>query len=160
MFVSSMTTIKKLKGKHPDYFEGILQLRDCSEEIINWVRNTVKKEERARISKDKKVRGGRDLYFTDQHYLQRIGKKLKETFPGIVKKSSKLFTVSRQTGKEVHRVNVLFRSLPVRVGQTFEYLNQRVKLVKVDKMVTLLSKDGKRNIMKLDVFVHTLRSKS
>ena len=125
-----MVTIKKLKGKHPEYYEGILQLRDCSDEIIDWVRKTVKKEGRARISKDKKVRGGRDLYFSDNHYLQRIGKKLKETFPGILKKSSKLFTVSRATGKEVHRVNILFRCLPVKIGKTFKYLDEEVKLVK------------------------------
>ena len=62
-----MVVIKKLKGKHPEYYEGILQLRDCSDEIINWVRKTVEKEKRAKISKDKKVKGGRDLYFSDQH---------------------------------------------------------------------------------------------
>jgi len=153
-----MVTIKKLKGKHPEYYEGILQLRDCSDEIIDWVRKTVKKEGRARISKDKKVRGGRDLYFSDNHYLQRIGKKLKETFPGILKKSSKLFTVSRATGKEVHRVNILFRCLPVKIGKTFKYLDEEVKLMKVDKMVTLMTKDGKKIVVKLDVFLHNVRS--
>ncbi|RLE47906.1 hypothetical protein DRJ25_01190 [Candidatus Woesearchaeota archaeon] len=153
-----MVVINKLKNKHPDYYEGILQLRDCPDKVIDWVRKTVAKDKRARISKDKKVRGGRDLYFSDQHYLQRIGKKLKETFPGILKKSSKLFTVSRVSGKEVHRVNVMFRSLPVKVGKFFDYLGEEVKIVKVDKMVTLLSKDGRRFVVKLDVFLHNLRS--
>lgn len=153
-----MATIDKLKGKNPEYFEGILQLRDCSDEIIDWVRNTIKKENRVRIAKDKKVRGGIDLYLTDQHYLQRIGKKLKETFPGILKKSSKLFTVSRATGKEVHRVNVLFRALPIKLGKFFKYNDEDVKILKVDKMVTLMSKEGKRIVIKLDVFLNNVRS--
>ena len=80
------------------------------------------------------------------------------TFPGILKKSSKLFTVSRVTGKEVHRVNVLFRCLPVKVGKTFVYLGEKVKLIKVDKMVTLMTEDGKRIVIKLDIFLHNLRS--
>ncbi len=153
-----MVTIDKLKDKHPEYYEGILQLRDCSKEILDWVVNKVKKEKKARISKIKKVRGGFDLYFSDQHYMQRIGKKLKETFPGIMKKSSKVFTFSRVTSKTVHRVNVLFRSLPVKINQTFKYLGEQVKLTKVNKkMVTLMSKDGKKMVIKLDVFLHNFR---
>jgi NMD protein affecting ribosome stability and mRNA decay len=153
-----MTTIQKLKGKHPQYFEGILQMRNCSEEIINWVRKTVLKEKKAAITKDKKVRGGRDLYFSDQHYLQRIGKKLKETFPGTIKKSSKLFTVSRITGKEVHRVNMLFRGMPFRIGQKFNYLGEEVRITKAGKMITLLSKEGKRIVLPTEVFLNRIKS--
>ncbi len=153
-----MATLDKLENKHPDYFEGILQLRDCSDEILEWVKKTIVRDKRSRIAKLKKVRGGVDLYLTDQHYLQRLGKKLKQTFPGITKVSSKLFTFSRVTSKAVHRVNVLFRSLPVKIGQNFNYLGEKVKLVKVNKkMVTLMSKDGKKIVTKLDVFLHNLR---
>lgn len=154
-----MVAIDKLKDKNPDYFEGVLQLRDCSDEIVSWVLNIVKKEGRARIAKNKKVRGGRDLYFSDQHYLQRIGKKLKETFPGTLKKSSKLFTVSRATGKEVHRVNIVFRCLPFRIGQSFMFDEEEVRIMSVDKkMAVLRTKSGKRLVVNLDTLLYKLRS--
>jgi len=60
-------------------------------------------------NKKEYVRNGIDFYLTSQRYAQSLGKKLKKTFKGELKISSKLFTVNRQTSKNVYRVNVLFR---------------------------------------------------
>jgi len=153
-----MATLDELKNKHPQYFEGILQLRGCSDEIINWTINTIAKDKRSRIAKNSKVRGGIDLYLTDQHYLQRLGKKLKETFGGIVKKSSKLHTLNKVTGRDVHRVNILFRPLPVKLGKFFNYNGEEVKILKVsNKLVNLISKKGKKSVENVDVFFHNFR---
>ncbi len=66
----------KLESKPKDYFEGILQIREAGPEIIEWVYHRIAKDRKARIAKEKKVTNGTDLYLSDQHYLQALGRKL------------------------------------------------------------------------------------
>ena len=67
-----------LELPHPKYFEGILQLRDCGDEVKKWVYDQVRKDQRALVTKEKKVRGGFDLYFSSQRYLRTLAKRLNE----------------------------------------------------------------------------------
>ena len=94
------------------YFEGILQLRETTDEIANWVRNKVQKDAKAVITKEKPVTNGIDLYFNDQHYLQSLGKKLKLQFGGTLTISRRLHTVHKITSKLLYRVSVLYKPLP------------------------------------------------
>lgn len=116
----------------PDYFEGILQLRDCSQEIVDWVCETTEKDGKAAITKDKKVKGGRDLYFSSQKYLKALGKKLKERFPGIMKTSATLHTKSK-TGEDLYRVTILFRFLPFKKGDVIELKGEEVEILTIGK---------------------------
>ena len=65
---------------HEDYYEGILQLRKPNEEVIEFIKNQVKKRTNVLITKEKKVNNGIDFYITSQKYLQVIGKKLKKHY--------------------------------------------------------------------------------
>ena len=99
------------------YFEGILQIRQGSPELVSWVHKRIKEDGKAKIAKEKKVKGGVDLYLSDQHYLQSLGKKIKEEFLGILKVSRRLHTVNKMTSKLLYRVTVLFQQLPWKHGQ-------------------------------------------
>ena len=100
-----------MKEKHPEYFEGILQLRNCTNKLVDWVINKIKKDNKAKIAKVKKVKDRIDLYISDQHYLRNLGKKIKENFNGVLKVSRKLFTQERITSKLLYRVTVLFKQI-------------------------------------------------
>lgn len=120
-----------------NYFEGILQLRQGSPELIAWVHNRIKEDGKARVAKEKKVKGGVDLYMSDQHYLQSLGKKLNEEFLGILKVSRRLHTVNKMTSKLVYRVTVLFQELPWKHGQKIIIEGEEFEIVGIDQRVRL-----------------------
>ena len=94
--------------RHSQYFEAILQLRNPNDELINFVRNQVKKRG-ATIAKVKTLKNGVDMYISDQRFTRAMGNKMKKAFKGELKMSRKIFTRNKQTSKDVYRVTVLFR---------------------------------------------------
>lgn len=95
--------------KNPQYFEGTLQLRNPNEEVINFIRNQFKNNERAWIAKEVGLKTGIDLYISSNKFLLSLGKKLKKSFKGELKTSRKLHSQNRLTSKRIYRVTVLFR---------------------------------------------------
>lgn len=101
---------------HGAYFEGIMQLRNASPELVQWVHLRTAQDKKSLITKELKVRGdaenvqgGVDLYFSDQHYLQALGKQMREKFLGEYKLSYTLHTRSHLTSKDLYRITILFR---------------------------------------------------
>ena len=105
-----------MKQRHPEYFEGILQLRNVSQKVYDWVYDRIEQDGKAWVAKEKIIKSGYDLYLSDQHYLQALGKKLKARFAGELIVSQRLHTTERMTQKKLYRVTVLFRQLPFSVG--------------------------------------------
>lgn len=131
--------------KHSQYFEGILQLRNTDKDVLDFVLNLVEKRDGISISKTERVVNGFDLYFISQKFLQQIGKKLKGNFNGELKTSAKLFTRSRITGKEVYRVNVLFRQHNIKKGDIVIYKGEKVQIVGIGKKILAKNtKTGKK----------------
>jgi len=93
----------------PNYYEGILQLRNPNEEVVNFVRNQFKNNEKVWIAKQENLKTGIDLYISSNKFLLALGKKLKNSFKGELKTSRKLHSRNRVTSKNIYRVTVLFR---------------------------------------------------
>lgn len=129
----------------PDYFEGILQLRNPDSEVIDFVSRQVAKRNDVRVSKVAKVRNGIDMYFSSQRYLRILGKKLKVHFPGEMIMSSKLFTKS-STGIDLYRVNVLFRLSRLKKGEIITYRGRSMKIMHLGSKVTCKYMDTGRSI--------------
>lgn len=127
-----------VKLPHEKYFEGVLQLRNPTDEIVFWVYDTVKKDDRAVIVKETPVRGGVDLYFSSQKYLQSLGKKLNEKFSGELKTTATLHTVSN-TGKSLFRVTVLFRRYNFKKHDIFEEDGEKWQVFAVNRQITIKS---------------------
>lgn len=123
-----------MKLPRPDYYQGILQLRDVDEEALNFVRNQIKKREDVAISKIVKFPNGMDFYITSQKFIRILGKKLKESFGGELKISSKLHTRSRH-GKDLYRVNVLFRPSRYKAGDIVNVRGENVRLISTGKKI-------------------------
>ena len=111
-----------------NYYQGILQLRDVNEEILSFVRNQIKKRGDVFITKTIKLPNGFDFYITSQKFIRILGKKLKESFGGELKISAKLHTRNRQ-GRDLYRVNAMFRLLKYKRGSVVTVRGEEVRLI-------------------------------
>ena len=117
-----------------DYFQGILQLRDINEEILSFVHNQIKKRGDVAVTKTVKLANGLDLYITSQKFIRILGKKLKDSFGGELKISAKLHTTNRQ-GKELYRVNALFRLSKYKKGDIVSVRGDELRLISIGKKI-------------------------
>ena len=138
-----------MKLPRPDYYQGILQLRDINSEVLSFVYNHVKKRGDVAITRTIKLEKGVDLYLTSQKFITILGKKLKDSFGGQLKISSKLHTRSR-SGKDLYRVNALFRLSKFKRGAVVSTRSgQKVRLVRIGlKIFAKDMKTGKRLIVR------------
>lgn len=133
-----------MKLPRPNYYQGILQLRNINEEIAAFVRNQIGKRHGVAITKTVEFSDGIDLYLTSQKYIRLIGKKLKDSFGGEMKISSKLHTRNKQ-GKDLYRINVLFRLHKFRAGDVANVRGDKVKLIRIgEKIFAKDLKTGKK----------------
>ncbi len=141
----------KLKHKHHNYFEGNLQLRNVTQDMVNWVYAAVVHDKRALIVKEEIVPNGIDLYMTSQKYLQILGKRMKTKFGGELRISSSLHTKSR-TGKDLFRVTVLYRLASYKRGDIVQIDEERFEIMKVDSKVHVKSlSSGKRSFLSREI---------
>ena len=125
---------QKPKFARPNYYQGILQLRDVSDEVMDFVYSQIQKRQDVAVTRTAKLDNGRDLYLTSQKFIRILGKKLRESFGGELKVSSKLHTRNRQ-GRELYRVNVLFRPLKYKRGDIVSVRGDKVKLLHVGNRI-------------------------
>ena len=117
----------------PNYYQGILQLRDVNEDVVDFVYTQVKKRNDVAISKTVKLPNGFDFYMTSQKFLRALGKKLKESFGGEMKMSARLHT--KKNGKDLYRVNVLFRLLKHKAGDVVVVRGDEVRILNIGKKI-------------------------
>jgi len=117
-----------------DYYQGILQLRNVNEEILSLVYNQIKKKGDVAITRTVKFSDGIDLYITSQKFIRILGKKLKDSFGGELKVSSKLHTRNKQ-GKDLYRINVLFRPSKYKKGDVVLVRGDEVRLISIGKKI-------------------------
>jgi len=118
-----------MKLSRPNYYQGILQLRDVNEEMIGFVQKQIAKRGDVAITKTARLPNGVDLYITSQKFIRIVGKKLRDNFGGELKISSRLYSVDRQTSKELHRVTVLYRCCSIKKGSIVELRGEKIKIM-------------------------------
>ena len=137
-----------MKLPRPDYYQGILQLRDINSEVLSFVYNHVKKRGDVAITRTIKLEKGVDLYLTSQKFITILGKKLKDSFGGQLKISSKLHTRSR-SGKDLYRVNALFRLSKYKNGDVVFVRGDKVRLIRLGRKIFARNlKTGKKVIVR------------
>jgi NMD protein affecting ribosome stability and mRNA decay len=135
---------KKLNLSRPNYFQGILQLRDVTEKVYAFVKAQLDKRDDVAVTKTVKYPNGADLYLTSQKFVSAIGKKLKESFGGELKITSKLHTRSK-TGKDLYRVTALYRPIKYKRGDIVNVRGEDVKLLQVgNRIFARVMKSGKK----------------
>ncbi|HII17678.1 TPA: hypothetical protein HA361_07245 [Candidatus Woesearchaeota archaeon] len=117
---------------HPNYYEGVLQLRNPNQAVVSFVEKAIKRERKVSVAKVVEFESGLDYYLSSNKFLRKLGKRLALAFPGQLKESKRIFTKSRQTQKEVYRGTVCFRLVDVKVGDVVKVRREKVKVVKLD----------------------------
>ncbi len=138
------TRDKEILYEGPQYFQGTLQLRNPSEELIRFVDNSIEKAGNITVAKVVKMKNGLDYYVSSQKFIQSLGKRLLKAFPGELKTSAKLFTRNRQTSKEVHRVSVLFKLHPYKKGDTVTYKGDEMEVLGLGPKLKLQNVKSKK----------------
>jgi len=133
--------------KHEGYFEGILQLRNVKEEVINFAVRFIEKKDRGMIAKVKDVKNGVDIYMAPQKLLRSLGTKLQNNFGGQLTVSTKLHTKNHLTSKEVYRVNVLFRMPNFKKGDVVIYKGDKIKILAMHKKVNAKVLDSGKKLV-------------
>lgn len=111
--VFKSTLCNKCSRKNSKYFESILQLRNCNEEILSFIRREVLKQNKKGIYITKEVPLEKysleqiDIYLTNQTYAKTLAEKVRKNFGGIIKKNAQHYSLDWQTSKTVYRLNLL-----------------------------------------------------
>ncbi len=90
-------------------YQGILQLRPDNEKVLNYVYNEIEKNGSVFITREVKKKFGIDLYLTNKFFIIQLGKRLKQRFPGEIKRSRSLYGVNRMNSRLVYRTTICFR---------------------------------------------------
>ena len=131
--------------KNPDYFEGVLQLRNPTQEIIDFVADAIDKEENVWIASTNKQKNGIDLVLSSNKFLRKIGKKLKDNFPGELTESKSLFTMHKLTSRHVFRGCVLFRHCNLKKGDKFPFKGEEHTVISLGREIIAKNPDN-RNV--------------
>ena len=133
---------RSLEGKHPKYYEAILQLRSISQEVVDFVQKQLIIL-KLQVAKVAEVKGGVDYYLADNTLSKILGKKLEAHFGGKCVTTATLHTI--KDSKEKYRTTILFRQLPFKKGDVIEYQDENYKVKSLTKDIFLQSeKTGKK----------------
>ncbi len=113
-----ITMVRNPVDKHGLYFEGTLQLRDVSQEVLDFVEDELERSG-VKVSKVMEVKGGFDFLLSDNNFTKALGKKLQELFGGELKSSAKLHTMKGD--KELYRGTIMFRPAGFHKGDLVVY---------------------------------------
>ena len=132
--------VRSIKGKHPQYYEAVLQLRSVTDEVIEFVKKEIVK---IPVAKMVKIKNGIDYYLADNDFTKALGKKLQQKFGGQQQVTASLF--SKKDGKEIYRVTVLYRGVNFKKGDLVEYQGSEYTVKLLGKELMLQeTKTGKK----------------
>lgn len=139
-----------MSEKHSEYFEGILQLRNDNQDIIDTLAKEIEKRN-INIAKIKKQKNGVDIYVSSQRVLRSLGLKLQAQYGGQLKVSRKLHTRNRMRSREVYRVNVLLRLPDFKKGDVIDFKGEPHEVLGMQKKVLLKNKEtGRKSSVSFD----------
>ena len=123
-----------MQTKPPSYFEGTLQLRDVNDEVIDFAVSEIENSG-VNIAKAKQLENGIDLYVSRQRFLRTLAGRLQKKFGGQIIVSRKLHTKSRLTGRDLYRVNVLFRLPNFKKDEVIVYKGDKIRIIHMGKKI-------------------------
>tara|TARA_Y100000310_G_C20451794_1_gene701099 strand:- start:230 stop:679 length:450 start_codon:yes stop_codon:yes gene_type:complete len=134
--------VRSLTGKHPGYYEAVLQLRDVSQDVIDFVEKEIVKNSLS-IVKFKKVKNGYDYFLSDNNLTKALGKKLQHHFGGELNITASLHT--KKKDKELYRLTVLFREIKFKKLDKVLYQGDEYVVKGINREILLQnSKNGKK----------------
>ena len=150
------TVCDRCRKKTSTYYEGILQLRNADKDIIDFVNKRIKQDDifvSKKISKGKNI----DLYLGSRKFITNIGKELDKRFNGQLKISRKIVGRNKQKGRDIYRVNVVFKRYNFKIGQILEYKGRKIKIKNIGKFISGIDINTNKKVsIKADELIRAL----
>ncbi len=102
--------IKTENSKHPEYFEGQLQMRNINQEILNYVQKRITNAKENVPTVVHHSEYNIDYSVSSRKLIHQIGVELKNKFGGTVKEAAQLFSHDNLSSKNIYRLNVLYKA--------------------------------------------------
>jgi len=136
--------------KPNNYFEGMLQLRDCSDEVYEYVKERMR-EDKVTIAESKEFSNGVDHKISSNPFLIKISTELPRLFSGEVKITRKLYSRDHLTQKEIYRITLLFKQYPFKMNDIIDHRGDMVKVVTISRSKVTVKdiKTGKKSFLTL-----------
>jgi nonsense-mediated mRNA decay protein 3 len=132
----------------PDYFEGILQLRNPTKKLVEFVYEELDKN-KVWVAKGGQVRGGFDFYVSSNDFLRRLSFTLKKKFGGVLKMTYTLHT--QKKGKDLYRTTLMFKISPFKENDMIEFKGDIYKVMRLNVKVELKNmQTGKTKLVKFE----------
>lgn len=125
---------KSLEGKHPGYYEAILQLRNVSSDVVEFVEGEIPRMGLA-VSKVVELKTGVDYYLSDNNLTKMLGKRLQEKFGGELLITATLHT--KKKDKDMYRLTILFRQAPFQKGDIVSRDDEEYNVLTMAKEIIL-----------------------
>jgi len=134
------------KIRHESYYEASIQLRHVTKAVIDYVIKEIDANGIV-VSSEVQLENGMDFNVDNKKFAQQLGKQLQGKFSGAVKLSASIFSRDRMTGREIHRVTMLFKQFPLNVGDTFSYKGEEYKILSLGYKLIAQDETKKRRTM-------------
>lgn len=132
-----VTLCPKCSKRGTQFFDSTIQLRNCTEEILAFARNEVKKQQKKGIFITKEVPIDKysikdiDMFLTNQTYAKTLAEKIKKNFGGTIKKNAKHFSLNWQTTKTLYRLNILLQLPSYKKNDVIKEDNHLYKIISI-----------------------------
>jgi len=118
------------------YYEAVIQIRPRKAEVEKFVETSLKRTDKASLSKRKIMKEGIDYYVSSWRFGVSLGNTLLKQFGGKLTISRKIFGRSKKKGKVVYRSSVLLRLLPFDKGDVIVSEGKILLVTSTGKFVT------------------------
>jgi NMD protein affecting ribosome stability and mRNA decay len=127
------------------YFEGILQLRNPSDESKKFIEDDLRSvaHKGVFISKAVDVKNGVDLYFTNKNHMRLLAQRLHNRFGGTLKINSQLFSHNHETSKDIFRVNAYVELPLFKKGDVISFISSATRVSQKERQYVKVTSMGK-----------------
>lgn len=127
------------------YYEGILQLRNTSDSVFEFIERELKKvaSKGAFITQSVETKTGVDLYITNKSHMRLLAQKIHAKFGGTLKLNPQLFSHNHQTSKDIYRLNILMELPSFHVGDVVFFTPVAARRKEDEKKAVLINRLGK-----------------
>lgn len=135
--IISYTLCPKCSRQDSQSFNGILQLRNPTEEMVSFVETEIRKgaDRGCYCNKETEVTNGIDYNITSAQFTRELGRKLRDKYGGELIETAKLVSRSKETSKDLFRITMMFRYPKFNKGDIIDYKGRQVRVLNLSGKV-------------------------
>ncbi|MCF7866305.1 hypothetical protein K9L67_00825 [Candidatus Woesearchaeota archaeon] len=147
---TEITTSPAISKEGSTYFEGILQVRNITKEIKDYIKHQIEKNN-IPINKISQTKETADYFFQKKNQMEPLALKIMRNFGGIISNNAQLFSYNSQTSKDIFRVNTLLTIPKFTTGDIIIRDDKPLKITGTKKIITTTNLElGKKFAFKLE----------